>query len=525
MSYGTSFYGSTPYGQGPSSGEYTGPVLASSILSAEAFGLPLVASEYALKIFGDGPLRYFRMEETSGAVLYDAMGNGNATIVGSPDFSQPGWDGNAIAWGDGDYASFTRPVQDDFSIEFWIKTSATTNDGTHWYSGAGIVDGEVGGVVPDFGVSQTGSNIAFGIGGDFTIKSGTINDDNWHHVVATRDQAAQVIRLWVDGTQVASQSSTGNSSLTAPTVLVIGSQHSLGGATIDEIAVYDYVLTQSQIEDHFGSDPVMTIEPNSIGSAEAFGSPSIVGGNVFITANGIPSEEAFGSASLINEGFPQTIDVTAIASGEAFGGATLIGPDQLIQANGIASVEAFGVAEIIEGIVSISVGTGIPSAEAMGTPTAIIPGNRNISANSVVSQENFGTPSIFPGNITIIAFGIPSQLAFGVVTILPGGVDIDPTSIPSAEAFGNAELEVGPVFITLIGIPSVEAFGDPNIIRELSNFDILKQNSSVIVLGQTIGIRSLDQRIKVISLTNKNVVVDVVQGLQQDETDQDIGVG
>jgi hypothetical protein len=38
-----------------------------------------------------------------------------------------------------------RPVQDDFTFSFWMKTSSAGSGSTHWYQGRGLLDGEVGG--------------------------------------------------------------------------------------------------------------------------------------------------------------------------------------------------------------------------------------------------------------------------------------------------------------------------------------------------------------------------------------------
>jgi hypothetical protein len=51
------------------------------------------------------------------------------------------------------YMSFTRPVQDDFTILCVYQSSQGVGTGTHFYQGAGLVNGEVANVVNDFGLS------------------------------------------------------------------------------------------------------------------------------------------------------------------------------------------------------------------------------------------------------------------------------------------------------------------------------------------------------------------------------------
>jgi len=124
------------------------------------------------------------------------------------------------------YVQVARPVSDDFTIEFWVKTSMTSPTGTQWYQGAGLVDGEMSGLVNDFGIALLNDKAAFGVGNpDVTIQSTTtINDGNWHHIAATRLRNSGQLLLYVDGVQEASSTGSLNTaSLTAPTNLYLGS--------------------------------------------------------------------------------------------------------------------------------------------------------------------------------------------------------------------------------------------------------------------------------------------------------------
>jgi hypothetical protein len=110
--------------------------------------LPSVGSDYAVSVLNDGPMAYYRLDETFGLVAHDVSGNGyNATITADTTLAQAG-----LLIGDSDTAmSFTAkgglslPVTlsrqistwTAISIEFWIKVSsvahyivATCNDTT-----------------------------------------------------------------------------------------------------------------------------------------------------------------------------------------------------------------------------------------------------------------------------------------------------------------------------------------------------------------------------------------------------------
>ena len=84
--------------------------------------------------------------------------------------------------------------------------------------------------------------------------------------------------------------------------------------------------------------PVPTISPTGIASAEDFGDLEVSTGPVNLSPSGISSEEAFGAAEL---GF--RIRVAGIASLQAFGTVILAGP---ITALGIPGAESFGTPRI-----------------------------------------------------------------------------------------------------------------------------------------------------------------------------------
>jgi hypothetical protein len=95
-----------------------------------------------------------------------------------------------------------RPVQDDFTLAFWIKTAQAGTGSTYWWEGRGLLDGEVGGATNDFGTSlMAGGKIGFGVGpADTTVKSTkSVNNGAWHHVVATRKASSGLMNIYVDG--------------------------------------------------------------------------------------------------------------------------------------------------------------------------------------------------------------------------------------------------------------------------------------------------------------------------------------
>lgn len=153
-----------------------------------------------------------------------------------------------------------RPIQDDFSIEFWMRaTVAGSGSGTAWLNYDGLVDADDNSFLTnnqDFGTSF-GPNgvIRAGVGpSNVTIASGPgYNDGVWHHVVFTRTRATGALVLYVDGVQVATGTG-GTQSLNKPSDIRFGGLRTGGGffnGRLDEVAVYTTVLDPTTVLDHY----------------------------------------------------------------------------------------------------------------------------------------------------------------------------------------------------------------------------------------------------------------------------------
>jgi len=104
-----------------------------------------------------------------------------------------------------DTRAVTRTISNDFTIQFWIRTTQVFGGEDQWTDGAGLADASVPGPANDFGLALGNGKILFGVGGatPVTIRSGFVADDQWHHVSATRVQTTGELRLYVDGLLVA----------------------------------------------------------------------------------------------------------------------------------------------------------------------------------------------------------------------------------------------------------------------------------------------------------------------------------
>lgn len=171
-----------------------------------------------------------------------------------------------------------------------------------------------------------------------------------------------------------------------------------------------------------------------------------------------------------------TIIPTGIPSAEAFGTPSFAST-QSVFVSGISSAEAFGTPAL--SYRQIVGPTGIASLEAFGG-SSVTPGATQLLPQGIPSAQAFGTPTVTRGATFIFVAGIASGEAFGSPTVTRGSVNVAPTGIPSAEAFGTPSVSavVSPagiaseesfgvpsvgLGINAVGIPSAEAFGSPSI--------------------------------------------------------------
>ncbi|HKW28535.1 MAG TPA: beta-L-arabinofuranosidase domain-containing protein [Verrucomicrobiae bacterium] len=190
--------------------------------------------------------------------------------------------GNALQFnGTGaNYAIILRPNWMDWTIAFWVKTTDT--GGTpNWYNGKGMVDGEVSGVVDDFGTALVGNKAAFGIGNpDTTITSTTaINDGQWHHIAATRNAYTGLMQLYMDGALQASVTGPFGPKHSPPNLRLGSLQTGVAGGflagTLDDVQIFNRVL----------SAPEISVVRNQSLLLNALANTNLIAGQTLIASN------------------------------------------------------------------------------------------------------------------------------------------------------------------------------------------------------------------------------------------------
>ncbi|MCY7374975.1 MAG: carboxypeptidase regulatory-like domain-containing protein [Pyrinomonadaceae bacterium] len=194
----------------------------------------------------------------------DSIGTNNGLPQGNLDYAA-GRINSGFGFNGSSAFNINRSIADDFSIEFWMKSAQTGGGESQWYNGFGMVDGEIPSVTNDFGVSLGAGKVLFGTGGDLTIRStAAVNDNSWHHIVATRSKTTGAMKLYVDGAEAATGMGS-TASLTAPTNLSVGGGRA-GSAgfyngLLDEVKIYNRALTLTEVQNAFVNNCAPTARP------------------------------------------------------------------------------------------------------------------------------------------------------------------------------------------------------------------------------------------------------------------------
>lgn len=212
---------------------------------------------YVLAVLEDGPTLYYRLEETSGAVINDETGKHPGTLFDGPELGVPGaFPGSAairftgvgaIKLGD----ALGAEGRKHFTLEAWFRPDVY--DGVYRFLFAYEKWNDAG--------RQSNTLFAhssYGVGAERYVNgAGLYVATNpapvvgvWTHVVLVYD--GDGLRLYLDGVQVAFKGD-GRAPADEEASIFIGAQNSTSGAlrgSLDEVAVYDKALSAARISIH-----------------------------------------------------------------------------------------------------------------------------------------------------------------------------------------------------------------------------------------------------------------------------------
>jgi len=244
---------------------------------------PAPPNPYEGAVRGDGPVVYYRLNEGAGSATAASIGSDGTfggAVNGAITFgtgSAFGALGTAANLGTNGYI-VTGPAtggdpsgnigqylcaDSTASLEFWMKTTQDGNRaGWNAYALSGADNskstGGGGGTDLWWGTNWHGKiGIAYGDNhADDFATSTALNDNAWHHVVITRNGAN--VNIYVDGNATPDASYTNFTTGTGSYKWnEIGRNQGLSGShfnsAIDEVAIYNYVLSGQDAADHYAA--------------------------------------------------------------------------------------------------------------------------------------------------------------------------------------------------------------------------------------------------------------------------------
>ena len=244
-----------------------------------------------------GLVAYYALEDNA----QDSSGYGNHGTANAVTYAPEGGSRSAQFNGSTSHIVIPRVVQDDFTVSLWVKTTGTGGTGTQWWSGKGLVDGEINGSAADWGMVLLNGKLAFGVGATDTtlLSAGAINDGEWHHVAATRKSATGAIELYVDGARQTTGTGPTGARVAPPALRIGGIQTGaaagfLSGG-IDNVRLHNRVLTGPEIAAFFDAGRQFPAAPASLTATAIDGGRIDLAWPASPTATGYTVKRATGS--------------------------------------------------------------------------------------------------------------------------------------------------------------------------------------------------------------------------------------
>lgn len=215
-----------------------------------------------------GLVAYWRLGEASGNPQDSAGTNHVTTVAGTPTYSVAGalvGDSNTAITFDGTTteglsvpdATALDLGNAPFTIEMWVKRAGAARNDTALHKGTNAYGVGFDATDNFWKLSKTGV-------GRISRANTAITDGIWHHVVVTRSATgAGGTLIYVDGVEGHTDDVSIDAALVdTAAVLEIGLETGWTGflGTLDEIAIYNSVLTAAQVSAHYraGTQGILT---------------------------------------------------------------------------------------------------------------------------------------------------------------------------------------------------------------------------------------------------------------------------
>jgi hypothetical protein len=212
---------------------------------------------YGTAVCADSPVRYYRLNESSGTTAADSSGNGvNGTYAGSgvtySVAGPPGITDTAVTFNGSTGkmtgaapSNFPFPGNTTFTMEVWVKipvsfTSATIvqSDGNNWIALTS------GGKI-ECGYFNAGSQVE-----DSPL---SYNDNKWHLADCNLVNNSAVITLYVDGASVASGTKGGSANNSTNFFWGANNTSTFFAGSESQAALYAPALSSGRVAAHFAA--------------------------------------------------------------------------------------------------------------------------------------------------------------------------------------------------------------------------------------------------------------------------------
>lgn len=211
--------------------------------------------------YNSGLISYYKMDESSGN-LADSKGSNTLTSTGTITYSETGKINTAVkATGTSgtpgsnylSKGSFSGLNEDTNTICTWFKGNGNSNDLVFWSNANPGTSSNGLRIIYESGNLIAGVNDAGYAAG--TSYSWTM-DSSWHYICGVFDDPN--IQLWFDGVNVKNSTWDGRSLIESTDVYIfsdLGGVGADGTMTLDEMSVFNRVLTNSEILKLYSSGP------------------------------------------------------------------------------------------------------------------------------------------------------------------------------------------------------------------------------------------------------------------------------
>jgi hypothetical protein len=221
--------------------------VAAPAMSATTRSIPAIAA----------PSAYWLFDETSGTIAHDYIGTNHGTLLGTP---VPSWTsgeyGNCLSFINTSQSVYVPSAAaidfstESFSISVWARQPASYSGQYELFLKGTTGSGAWPGSGNRYELYRKDTVFRFAIDdnttkSELTVASSTVCNGNWMHIVAVRDTASKLLRLYVNGTQIATQADATALTISQTEPLYIGWAMSPGA--VDDLRIYRYALTADQV--------------------------------------------------------------------------------------------------------------------------------------------------------------------------------------------------------------------------------------------------------------------------------------